>query len=139
MSGGGRGVGEVTGRSPRGSCEPREGLVTSGTPRRGRRRKHDTDTDRRQTVRQHRVTGLPEAVRHPGETHEHRENDCEQQYDHVHGAHLIPLVLTCKRGSVALVAGAARAGHSHSEQCFCRTSSLTNLTCSKVIPSNAFL
>lgn len=46
---------------------------------------------------------LPEAVRHPGEPHEHREHDREQQYHHVHGAHLIPRVLTCKRGSRALV------------------------------------
>lgn len=78
MSGGGRVVGEVTGRSlaslARVSGESRD--VRDGV--RGRRREHDTDTDRRQTVRQHRDTGLPEAVRHPGETHEHRENDREQ-------------------------------------------------------------
>lgn len=41
---------------------------------------------------------LPEAIRHPGEPHEHRQHDREQQYHHVHGAHLVALVLTCKRG-----------------------------------------
>lgn len=40
---------------------------------------------------------VPEAVRHPGETHEHGENDPEQQYHHVHGAHLVAHVLTCKQ------------------------------------------
>lgn len=58
--------------------------------------RHDTTNDTQCDNTQ--LPALPEAVRHPGEPHEHREHDREQQYHHVHGAHLIAFVLTCKRG-----------------------------------------
>ncbi|VVC98621.1 unnamed protein product [Leptidea sinapis] len=53
--------------------------------------------------RSRRPVPIPEAIRHPGEPHEHGEHDREQQYHHHHRAHLIAAVLTCKRGSRALV------------------------------------
>lgn len=67
--------------------------------------RHDrTGTSDRDSATTPSYRPLPsEAVRHPCKPHEHGQHDREQQYHHVHGAHLIPLVLTCKKGPRALI------------------------------------